>query len=75
MLELLSQPVSISSIPEKLLFNRHEVVSLTGLSLRKIDSLIADGSLRVKRVGSRVFVSYWELMRFVGVEEHSNNRG
>ena len=60
-------------IPDKLLFDRREVVALTGLSLRFVDLLIADGTLPVKRVGARVLVPRAELLRFAGVEEPSNS--
>ncbi len=66
MLEL-SQPHTLQlPIPGKLLFNRSEVASLTGLSLRTLSYLIADGTIRVKRVGSRVLiprVSYYVLRK------------
>ena len=60
-------------IPAKLFFNRREIVSLTGLSLRFVDSLIADGMLRVKRVGDRVLIPRHELLRFAEVTESSDN--
>ncbi len=56
-------------IPDKLFFNRREIVSLTGLSLRFVDSLIADGTIRVKRVGDRVLIPRHELLRFTELEE------
>jgi hypothetical protein len=48
-----AQSSNVLPIPAKLFFNRRELVSLTGLSLRFVDSLIADGTIRVKRVGDR----------------------
>lgn len=56
-------------IPAKLFFNRREVVTLTGLSLRFIDSLIADGTIRAKRVGDRVLIPRHELLRFANFPE------
>ena len=58
---------AVLPIPDKLLFDRREVVALTGLSLRFVDLLIADGTLRVKRVGARVLIPRAELLRFAGV--------
>jgi len=65
---------AVLPIPDKLLFDRREVVALTGLSLRFVDLLIADGTLLVKRVGARVLVPRAELLRFAGVEEPSNSK-
>ena len=58
-------------IPAKLLFDRGEFASLTGLSLRTVSHLIADGTIRVKRVGSRVLIPRAELLRFAEIEQHS----
>ncbi len=60
---------SFLPIPVKLFFNRREVVALTGLSLRFVDSLIANGTIRVKRVGDRVLIPRGELLRFANVSE------
>jgi excisionase family DNA binding protein len=60
-------------IPPKLFFNRRELVSLTGLSLRFVDSLIADGMIRVKRVGDRVLIPRHELLRFAELTERTDN--
>ena len=69
MLEL-SQPRTFHlPIPGKLLFDRSEFASLTGLSLRTISCLIADGTIRVKRVGARVLIPRAELLRFAEIEE------
>ncbi len=59
----------VPPIPDKLFFDRRDVVAFTGLSLRFVDLLIADGTLRVKRVGARVLVPRAELLRFAGVTE------
>jgi hypothetical protein len=56
-----------------LFFNRREIVSLTGLSLRFVDSLIACGMIRVKRVGDRVLIPWHELLRFAEVTEGTDN--
>ena len=56
-------------IPAKLFFDRREIVSLTGLSLRFVDSLISDGKIRVKRVGDRVLIPRHELLRFAEITE------
>jgi len=72
MLELSETLTLRVSIPGKLLFDRSEVASLTGLSLRTVAYLIADGTIRVKRVGSRVLIPRAELLRFAEIEEPSN---
>jgi excisionase family DNA binding protein len=64
-----AQSTNNLSIPPKLFFNRREIVSLTGLSLRFIDSLIAHGMIRVKRVGDRVLIPRHELLRFAEITE------
>lgn len=56
-------------IPGKLLFDRSEFASLIGLSLRTVSTLIADGTIRVKRVGSRVLIPRAELLRFAEIAE------
>ena len=56
-------------IPPKLLFDRTEFSGLTGLSLRTVANLIADGTLRVKRVGRRTLIPRAELLRFCEVPE------
>lgn len=61
-------------IPSKLLFDRTEFAAFTGLSLRTVANLIADGSLRVKRVGSRVLIPRAELLRFAEIEEPASGR-
>ena len=43
--------------------------ALTGLSLRTVANLIADGTLRVKRVGRRTLIPRAELLRFCEVQE------
>jgi excisionase family DNA binding protein len=72
---MLGHPATIGiPIPGKLLFDRSEFSSLTGLSLRTVSSLIADGTIRIKRVGSRVLIPRAELLRFAGVEDHEVKR-
>jgi excisionase family DNA binding protein len=61
----------IPSISDKLLFDRREVAALSGLSLRFIDNLIADGTLRAKRVGARVLIPRQEFLRFAEITETS----
>jgi len=62
---------AVLPIPDKLCFDRRESAAYTGLSLRFIDKLIADGTLRVKRVGARVLIPRQELLRFAEVTETS----
>lgn len=61
-------------IPGKLLVDRSEFASLTVPSLRPVSCLIADGTIRVKRVGSRILIPRDELPRFVEIEEPTNRR-
>ena len=71
----MSQPAQSSKalpMPAKLFFNRREVVSLTGLSLRFVDSPIADGKIHVKRVGDRVLIQRHDLLRFAEVTEDTH---
>lgn len=69
-----AQSSNVLPIPAKLFFNRRELVSLTGLSLRFVDSLIADGTIRVKRVGDRVLIPRHELLLFAELEETTSSK-
>ena len=72
---MLGLPATIDvPIPGKLFFDRSEFAFLTGLSLRTVSYLIADGTIRVKRVGSRVLIPRAELLRFAGVEQDKIKR-
>jgi excisionase family DNA binding protein len=73
MSERRAQSSNTLPIPAKLFFNRREIVSLTGLSLRFVDSLIADGMIRVKRVGDRVLIPRRELLRFAELTDGTEN--
>jgi len=67
---VVAKPESIIlPIPDKLLFDRTEIAALTGLSLRTVANLIADGTVRVKRVGRRTLIPRAELLRFCEVPE------
>jgi excisionase family DNA binding protein len=61
-----AQPSNALPIPAKLFFSRREIVSLTGLSLRFVDSLIANGVIRAKRVGDRVLIPRLPVERDTG---------
>jgi len=61
-------------IPPKLLFDRTEFAALTGLSLRTVANLIADGTLRVKHVGRRTLILRSELLRFCEIQEPATSR-
>jgi excisionase family DNA binding protein len=74
MLEFSQLQPSRFPIPEKLLFDRSEFSALTGLSLRTVANLIADGTLRVKRVGRRTLILRSELLRFCEVPESPTSR-
>lgn len=67
------RPSSALSLPSKLFFSRREIVSLTGLSLRFVDSLIANGVIRAKRVGDRVLIPRHELLRFAELTDGTDS--
>ena len=50
---------------EKLAVNRFEAARLLSISLRTLDSLLARGELRGRRVGRRVLFPMEELQRFL----------
>jgi excisionase family DNA binding protein len=50
---------------EKLAVNRFEAAQLLSISLRTLDSLLARGELRGRRVGRRVLFPVEELQRFL----------
>jgi len=64
-----TQPSDAPLIPAKLFSNYFEVASLTGLPLRFVDSLIANGTIHAKRVGDRVLIPRHELLRSANVPE------
>lgn len=71
----ISTPESITlPIPDKLLFDRGEFAALTGLSLRTVANLIANGTLRVKHVGRRTLILRGELLRFCEIQEPATSR-
>ena len=71
----IAKPESIIfPIPDKLLFDRSEFAALTGLSLRTVANLIANGTLRVKRVGRRTLILRGELLRFCEIQESITSR-
>ncbi|MGE0405912.1 MAG: helix-turn-helix domain-containing protein [Candidatus Korobacteraceae bacterium] len=48
----------------KLLYSRNEAAEILGVSVRTVDTLIAEKELRSTRVRGRVMVSFRELHRF-----------
>jgi len=50
---------------EKLAVNRFEAAQLLSISLRTLDSLVAGGELRGRRVGRRIVFPIEELRRFL----------
>jgi len=50
---------------EKLAVNRFEAARLLSISLRTLDSLVARGELRGRRVGRRIVFPLEELRRFL----------
>ncbi|CAN5468364.1 hypothetical protein BH10ACI4_BH10ACI4_25220 [soil metagenome] len=58
---------------EQILFNVKDAARfLGGLSLRSINYLIANGNLRVRRIGGRVFVHRDTLLKFASQDHHAN---
>lgn len=49
---------------EKILYSRIEAAEKLSISLRTLGTLIARGSIRVRRIGGRVLISHRELERF-----------
>ena len=50
--------------PFRLLYPKREACVLLGISLRKLDYLIAEGRIRARRVGRRTLLERRELERF-----------
>jgi excisionase family DNA binding protein len=50
---------------DRLAVNRFEAARLLSISLRTLDSLLARGELRARRVGRRVVFPVEELQRFL----------
>jgi excisionase family DNA binding protein len=50
---------------DKLAVNRFEAARLLSISLRTVDSLLARGELRGRRVGRRIVFPIEELQRFL----------
>jgi excisionase family DNA binding protein len=48
----------------KLLFSRKEAAYSLGLSLRSISTLLKNGQLKYRRVGSKVLIPHESLVRF-----------
>ena len=59
----LSSPLPVGETP-RLLFPKREAARMLGISVRKLDYLIAQGRLSVSRIDGRVLVARWELERF-----------
>jgi len=55
---------------DKLAVNRFEAARLLSISLRTLDSLLAQGELRGRRVGRRIVFPMEELHRFLR-KDHS----
>ena len=49
---------------ERILHPRLDSAHLLGISLRKLDGLLKDGSLRAVKIGKRTLVAHAELLRF-----------
>lgn len=63
------------SQPEKLAVNRFEAARLLSISLRTLDSLLACGELRGRRVGRRVLFPMEELQRFLRRDHPLQEKG
>jgi excisionase family DNA binding protein len=59
-------PISTPSHPPapRLLYDRKTAATLLSISVRSLDYLIAEGSIRVRRLGGRVLITRKELERF-----------
>lgn len=53
------------TVDQKLIYSRSETAQMLGLSLRLIDRAISDGTLSVKRVGSRILIPHNSIERFI----------
>jgi hypothetical protein len=51
----------------KLLYNREEAAETFGISLRKIDELVAEGKLKPRRIDNSVRFYVGELVRFASL--------
>ena len=52
----------------KLLYNREEAAETFGISLRKIDELVAEGKLKPRRIDNSVRFYVGELVRFASLD-------
>jgi excisionase family DNA binding protein len=55
---------AISPDTPKLLFTRKEAGYSLGLSLRSISTLLKNGTLKFRKVGTRTLIPHQELVRF-----------
>ena len=53
---------------EKLLVSRHEAAYRLSISRRALDYLIADGTIKVRRIGSRVLIPKQVLLKFAATD-------
>lgn len=60
---------------EKMAVNRFEAARLLSISLRTLDSLVACGELRGRRVGRRILFSVEELQRFLKRDHSTRPEG
>lgn len=56
----------------KLMYSRKEAAKLLSLSVRQLDYLIANGDLKVKRVGKRVLIPHQVLLQFARHDYHNS---
>jgi excisionase family DNA binding protein len=56
--------INENNIRFKLLYDKKDAAELLSISVRSIDYLIAEGQLRVRRVGRRVLIPYQSLQQF-----------
>jgi excisionase family DNA binding protein len=60
---------------EKLLLSREEAAALLSISQRSLDYLIANKSISVRRIGSRVLIPVKDLQRFARADHPSRVAG
>jgi len=53
---------------EPILVSKKVSATLLGISVRKLDYLIAEGKLETRNVGRRVLLPYKSLVRFAGAK-------
>ena len=64
----ISRPSSDTPLP-RLLYSRDESAYQLSLSVRAIDYMIAQGRIRVRRIGGRILIPHSELLRIARTDQ------